>query len=420
MEDTRLIGLMVALGGGLLIGVERERRKGAGRDRHAAGLRTFALVASLGALAQWLSTGLVLLGAGLVAALAALSYYKSRSRDPGLTTEVALFLTYLIGVSAVVSPALGAACAVALAALLAARTSLHRFATQVLTEQELHDGLLLLGFGLLVMPLVPTEPLPWLGHISLRPLAALVWVLLLMQAMAHVALRLFGPRLGLAAAGFLMGFVSSSATVATMGARARQHPGQTGSLAMAAAFSTAATWALVPVVAWPFSSAAAAALVPTAAGGTLAAAALAAVLGYAARNEAGEHKNGRKDTRRALSLRDALAIAAALMVVTVAMTAAQQRFGAGGVFTSAAVSGLADAQAAVVPLSGLFKGQQLSQAELLFGACLSILFNSGTRTVVALVAGGRAYAARVVLALMAGNLGAWLAAWLSLWAGAIA
>ncbi|EWS57976.1 hypothetical protein Y694_04100 [Methylibium sp. T29-B] len=47
------LGLAVALGAGLLIGVERERRKGRGRDREAAGLRSFAVAAATGGLAQW-------------------------------------------------------------------------------------------------------------------------------------------------------------------------------------------------------------------------------------------------------------------------------------------------------------------------------------------------------------------------------
>jgi uncharacterized membrane protein (DUF4010 family) len=414
MDDTRLIGLLVALGGGLLIGLERERRKGQGPQRHAAGVRTFTLVASGGALAQWLSPQLVWIGAALVAALSAFSYLKRRSRDPGLTTEIALFITYLIGVSAVTAPALGAACAVALAAVLAARSPLHRFATQVLSEQELHDGLLLLGFGLVVMPLVRNESLAWLGGISLRPLAALVWLLLLMQGMAHVALRLLGPRLGLAAAGFLMGFASSSATVAAMGARARQQPAQTASLAVAAVLSTAATWTLVPVIAAPFSAAAAGVLLPAAAGGALGALCVGAVLGLLARREDGPVQDGTHDRKRALSLVEALVLAGGLMLVTLVMTAAQQRFGTGGVFTSAAASGMADAHAAVAPLSGLFHGQQLTAGQLLFGVCLSIFFNSGTRTVIALAAGGPRFAWRVVLALIVGNLCAWGAGWVSL------
>ena len=43
-----VVGLAVALGAGLLIGIERERRKGLGDDRQAAGLRSFAVVAATG------------------------------------------------------------------------------------------------------------------------------------------------------------------------------------------------------------------------------------------------------------------------------------------------------------------------------------------------------------------------------------
>ena len=102
------LGLAVALGCGLLIGVERERRKGRGPHRAAAGLRTFAVVACSGGIAQWIDLpGLVVAGALLVGALATLAYARSQrgdpapATDPGLTTEIALFATYLIGVVAV-------------------------------------------------------------------------------------------------------------------------------------------------------------------------------------------------------------------------------------------------------------------------------------------------------------------------------
>jgi hypothetical protein len=96
------IGLAVALGVGLLVGVERERRKGRGPQRRAAGMRTFALVTVAGALAQSLGpAALVVTGALAVSALAVLAYWRSmqpatalstRADDPGLTTEVALIV----------------------------------------------------------------------------------------------------------------------------------------------------------------------------------------------------------------------------------------------------------------------------------------------------------------------------------------
>ena len=62
VDPSQVISLLLALGIGLLIGLERERRKGTGPDRRAAGIRSFALVAISGTLAQLLpAPGLVVL-----------------------------------------------------------------------------------------------------------------------------------------------------------------------------------------------------------------------------------------------------------------------------------------------------------------------------------------------------------------------
>ena len=110
------LGLAAALGAGLLIGLERERRKRSRRgaaQAQAAGIRSFALVALAGGLAQVLGQALaqpllVLLGAAMVALLAVVAYARSlrlpgtpvAEIDPGLTTELALFVPYLAGVLA--------------------------------------------------------------------------------------------------------------------------------------------------------------------------------------------------------------------------------------------------------------------------------------------------------------------------------
>ena len=211
------MGLAVALGCGLLIGLERERRKGTGRDRAAAGLRTFAVVALLGAIAQIVSVWLSAVALGSVAVMAALSYWRLRDDDPGITTEVSLIATTLIGMLAVSEPVLSAACAALLAAVLAARERLHHFANTWLSEKELYDGLLLAALALVLLPLMPNEPLSWMGDLSPQRGFMLVIVILVLQAASHVAQRLLGARSGLAVSGFLGGFVSSTATISALG-----------------------------------------------------------------------------------------------------------------------------------------------------------------------------------------------------------
>ena len=109
------------------------------------------------------------------------------------------------------------------------------------------DALMLAALGLVFLPLLPNTPQAWLGGINLRPLGAMVWLILLLQAVGHVALRIAGPRFGLAASGFVSGFVSSTATVASFGSRARREPELVGTLAAGAVFSSAATLARFPV-----------------------------------------------------------------------------------------------------------------------------------------------------------------------------
>jgi uncharacterized membrane protein YhiD involved in acid resistance len=66
------LGFLVALGIGLLIGIDRERKKGEGPTRHAAGLRTFTLAALLGAVAI-VAGGELLLAAAALGAVATLA-----------------------------------------------------------------------------------------------------------------------------------------------------------------------------------------------------------------------------------------------------------------------------------------------------------------------------------------------------------
>ena len=401
------VGLMVALGCGLLVGLERERRKGQGDDRRAAGIRSFSIACVVGALAQGLGDGwLVVLGGLLIVLLVSVAYFKSVSRDPGITTELALFATYLVGVQAAVRPEIAAGCAAGLTLLLAARGRLHRFATDVLSEQELHDGLLLSALGLVVLPLIPSLPLPWLGGINPRPLAGMVLLILLLQALGHVALRLLGPRGGLPAAGFFGGFISSTATIASMGAQARKQPASGRLLAGSAALSTAATWVLAMALAAALSPAAAAALAPPALAGLAAAGTAAGLLLWWARRETtGDSMVVREEP--ALHLPTALWIAGLLTGVTLVVGTAQRHFGTAAVFTSAALAGLADAHSPVASLSALFAAGTLGARELTLGVLLAVSSNSVTRVVVAFSAGGARFGASVAAALAAGLAAAW-------------
>lgn len=367
-------------------------------------MRSFGIVALLGAIAQAVAVpGLVAVGALAVGALAALAYARSRSRDPGLTTELALIATYLVGVLAMRTPLLGAACGTLLAVLLAARTQLHRFATHWLREQELRDGLMLAALALVILPLVPDEPLPWLGGMRARPLASLVLLILLLQAAGHVALRLFGARLGLAASGFFGGFVSSTATIAAFGARARARQLPVALAAAAGAFSGCATWAQLLVMAAALSPSGLRLLALPVLAGLVATAAAAALVSW---RDLLDGPSAAVDDRGALRLREALLIALLLAGVAALVSQAQQHFGRVGVLGSAALAAFGDTHAPIASLLALFAADRLDATTLRAGAILALTANTMTRLVTAFASGGASYALRVGTALIAGLIAA--------------
>ena len=88
------------------------------------------------------------------------------------------------------------------------------------------QALPLSALALVLLPLAPAAPLAWLGGMAPRTMLLTVLLILALQAAGHVALRLLGVRAGLALSGLYSGFVSSTFTIAAMGAPARAEPAQ--------------------------------------------------------------------------------------------------------------------------------------------------------------------------------------------------
>lgn len=218
---SALPSLAVALGCGLLMGIERERRKGANDTPVMAGMRSFALATLTGASAALLDSQVLLaVGGAFIALMSVVAYAYDRSDAPGVTTELALFMAYLIGVLSVHQPLLASGLTVAVTSLLGARESLHQFARDWLRPGEVQGGLILAALALLVMPLVPDRPL-WGPVLNPQLVLRLLLVLLLIQSLAHVGRRLLQARQAVALSAVASGFVSSTATIGSLGMELR-------------------------------------------------------------------------------------------------------------------------------------------------------------------------------------------------------
>jgi len=146
-----LARLALALGLGMLTGIERERR------HKEAGVRTFTFAALLGAVGGLLGDPYALLAIGLLAVLLILLSVETFRTGEGaeITTSAALLVTGYVGVLAGQGHALTAtALGVAVAALLAWKEPLAGF-SQALTDAEVRSAILLAILAFVVYPLLP-------------------------------------------------------------------------------------------------------------------------------------------------------------------------------------------------------------------------------------------------------------------------
>lgn len=385
--------LAVALGIGLLLGLERERRKGVGPGREAAGIRTFALVALLGGLSVEFGGVVVLAVAGAFVGLAALVAYAVRDHeDPGLTTEVALMIAFLLGALTGRDAALAAGLAVLVTALLAARAPLHRMVRDSLSPQEIHDALVFAAAALVILPLVPDRAMGPYGVFNPFAIWRLVVLVMGISATGYIALRLLGPRIGLALAGFAGGFVSSAATIGAMGARAREDARLMRPAVAGAVLSTLATVVQLAVVIGATSPATLRELaLPLAAAG-VAAGAYGAV--FALRALSGDSPD--EITRgRAFDLRSAVLFAGTVAVALVAAAALSDRLGDAGLAVGVALAGLADVHAAAISAAALVAAGNIAPQDAVVPVLGAITANTLTKAVLAVVAGRRRYALQV-------------------------
>ena len=401
------IRLLSALAIGLLIGAERERRKGEGPFRAAAGIRTFAIVSLIGAVTvvmgnEWLLAVAVL----AVAALGTAAYLRSSHDDPGLTTETTLILTVLLGGLSVRYPSIAAGMAVAVVVLLALREKIHGLVSRALTENELKDALVFAAMIFVVLPLVPNRFIGPFHAINPRTIWVIVILIMTVSAAGYVAVRLMGPRFGLPVAGFASGFVSSTATIAAMGARSEREPPLARSAVAGAVLSTLATIVELAVVLGATNRASLSVLaVPLIAAGTTAL--LYGILFTVKTLRSEVPLTAQKG--RAFSLKAALAFAATIAFMLLLSAALNARMGERGVIVAASAGGFADTHSPAVSVASLVSAGALAPTDTVFPILAALTTNTFSKIILAFSSGGRRFGIQVTPGLVLVIASAWAA-----------
>lgn len=374
--DNPLVDLVIALGLGLLVGLQRESQA------RTAGLRTFALVTLGGAIAGMLvpAAGGWVVGSGLlaVAILGAIDHFADNQNGrSGLTTEAAMVAMYLIGVVVtVLDERLGVVLAGTVAVLLQAKARFRKVMDR-LGDDDVRAIMQFTLLSLVILPILPNRDFgPW-AVLNLFEIWLLVVLIVGINLAGYIAWKFVRADTGALLTGILGGVISSTATTVSYSRRAREQNDGAAMSAVVIMIATAVVLVRVLIeIAVVAPQILRSVVVPIAIVFAIAAA-LSVAMWWRVRGQAADMPQQKNPTM----LRAALVFGALYAVVLIAVAWVKEAAGESGLYVVAAVAGLTDVDAITLSTAQMAKageiGPALTWRVILIAFVSNLVFKAG-------------------------------------------
>lgn len=346
--------LLVTLGMGALIGLERQHAAMQDEKENFAGIRTFMFVSLLGFMATMgfyiLSTWLYFAVFLVVAVFTGISYSITASRgDIGATTEFSAIIGFLLGTLVFLGYIeIALALTVVVLVLLSAKMKLHSIIGKI-NGEELYDFIRFVVIALLIFPFLPDETY---GPFNVLNPKEVGWVIILTSGLGlvgYILMKFMDSRKGILLSGLIGGLVSSTAVTWVFAKKSKEN--EAHSLSCAVAILAASTIMIVRVFVWVWVfnkslfSQVYGAFIPVF---------LAAVAVFLYFKEKGKEKpDSSMKQGKPLDLQGALVFGLIYCIILLVVSYANQELGAKGILLSSAVAGLSDIDAITISVSKL-------------------------------------------------------------------
>lgn len=254
-QSELIIRLLVALGIGFLIGLEREHSALRVKLKSFAGVRTFIFVAILGFIgamsavvfSPWIYLGVLL----SVIMLIAISYRVTASTgDIGSTTEFSILLTFILGSLTFLGfVEISLMITVVIVVLLSSKLRLQN-AIGKISSEELYDLIRFVVLVLLIFPFLPNENLGPFNVLNPREIG---WVIILTSGLGfagYILMKFLGSGKGILLTGIIGGLVSSTAITWIFTKKSKES--EELSLNCAVAILAASSIMILRVLIWTF------------------------------------------------------------------------------------------------------------------------------------------------------------------------
>ena len=228
-EMDFIIRMLISLGIGLVLGLEREFSQNSEESKVFAGLRTFTIVALFGFLAAYLGikfTSWIFIAGFLgVVAIVSISYWiTAKKGDIGSTTEFAIIFTFLLGGLVLLGDInLSLALTVIILVLLSLKLT---FRTMIghLTQKELYAFVRFVVLALLILPFLPNN---YFGPYNVINPREIGWIVVLVSGIGfvgYVLMKFFGTKRGILLTSIIGGLVSSTLVTYMFSKKSKETP----------------------------------------------------------------------------------------------------------------------------------------------------------------------------------------------------
>ena len=222
-----LLSLIVAMGIGLIVGMEREFENLSGKE-HFAGLRGFAIMSILGCiitfLAEKFNINILLVSVpGVFLFISVFHYSKIKKENFGIVTELSLILVFFLGVLSglhYIKEAL--AVAVIVSALLTLKAKFNETISRV-TQDEMYAFIKFIILSLLFLPFLPDKSYGPGEIINPRSIGFVVVIVSSLSFIGYFIIKFFGAERGILFTGLLGGTFSSTAVTWVFSSREKEN-----------------------------------------------------------------------------------------------------------------------------------------------------------------------------------------------------
>jgi uncharacterized membrane protein (DUF4010 family) len=405
-----------ALGLGLLLGLERERKHDV--ELMFGGVRTFPLIALLGALGAFMEHDLDqgwFLIASFVAfsALLVVSYATTAARgELGITTEISALLAFVVGaLCGWAKIDVASAVTVISLLLLSFKEFLHGLARRV----EVADAHAMLQFAVITVIILPLLPNANFGPPPLDVINPYkIWLMVVLIAglnfLGYMLVKVLGGEHGLVLTGVLGGLVSSTAVTLSFSQRSRSEPGMSSAFLLAIVLAWTIMFVRVVVMTAVIDRPLALSLSVIL--GCMAAAGL--VITFLLWRGAKERSTGVVQTKaNPFELGEAVKFGLLFGGVTIAAKAAEVYLGEKGLYLAGAVAGLTDVDAITLSMANLAAGNASSLKAASYTIVIAVISNTLLKTGMAVFMGApglrRIIIPVTIILLIAAAVGSWIA-----------